>query len=576
MSQRNARLDAAYAKAAEELRRRDAARLNGEDPTPGEIKSSATKPPISEEAKQEAMVMLGLDDLTPFEFETPLELFHFIYPNLNPNPWQDEDLSLLGKPGATAARPLYYNLVAANGSGKDTYIIVPTALYFILTKVRARCIVTTKTKEQLKFQTFKFIVDAAQEFERKLGHKVFDITEFHIECLLTRSEIKGFVTNEPGRGEGYHPFPDSPTAEMMIIINEAKSIEEDMWTAFLRFTGFTHWLEISSPGPQAGHFYKVSTADTTIRAPGNHILGIRYVRFVTAFECKHLEREAIARTINEYGENSPHVRSSIFAEFTALGANTIITVDSITAIREAIQNSRIERNGEDIGIGLDIAAGGDETALTVRRGNVVIDRRYFIQSDTLIAMHMINTYLLSFKNSDYIFNADNGGIGQSSLDYLINAGWRVNRRNNQSPAGNKLVFLNLGAEIWYHTKRLIERQFILLPDDDPKLIQQLTTRQLKSGETSQGKIALQSKPEAKAQGLPSPDRADSFCLCFFSYRPEFYETPVAAPKPILSFEDWLLAQKQQRYNPRAGDVESLVEQSILTGPMFQNDSHRFN
>ena len=119
------------------------------------------------------------------------------------------------------------------------------------------------------------------------------------------------------------------------------------------------------------------------------------------------------------------------------------------------------------------------------------------------------------------------------------------------------------------------KQRIHLPDD-PKLITQLTSRRLKSAESTQGKIALQSKPEARAAGLPSPDRADSLVLCFWSFRPDFIGEILETPTLVepLSYEEWIMAQKRQRYI--GAPTTDTTGYTVLTGAAFQNDTNELN
>ncbi len=148
------------------------------------------------------------------------------------------------------------------------------------------------------------------------GRKVFEIVEFLITCNDTGSEIKCFVTDDPGKAEGRHPF-DEPGAEMAVIINEAKSITDEMFQAFSRFTGYNYWLEISSPGKNSGHFFKRCTK-AKYTFPDKLEIGEFYWRRVTAFDCPHLLGKHIEHLKDEHGEQSLIYRSQVLAEFTSL------------------------------------------------------------------------------------------------------------------------------------------------------------------------------------------------------------------------------------------------------------------
>jgi len=156
----------------------------------------------------------------------------------------------------------------------------------------------------------------------------------------------------------------------------------------------------------------------------------------------------------------------------------------------------------------------------------------------------------------YVFNLDDGGMSRTFSDQLTILGWRTYKRLNQSAAYNKTKYLNLGAQIWAHTGLLFQRRQIPAPTDS-KTIEQLTTRPY--DETGhQGKIALMSKDKMKEDfGLSSPDRADAFCLCYFSFA-STEPTPNAPPKPqgYTMEELALLSERDPNF------LENLLKQNV--------------
>lgn len=515
--------------------------------------------------------------LIAYDFDTPEDFLQLIRPHINYYDWQREISNHLsgylikGQPRQrpTSREPLLYNLVAANGSGKDAYVIAPFACWFACSKIKSRCIITSSSYDQLKNQTYKYIADMCQEFNDLTGEKVFDIVEFKITCLKTKSEIKLFVTDEAGKAEGYHPDPANRDTELAFIANEAKSINDALWTGFSRFTGYNYWLEISSPGAASGHFYKTSSDPNTIRSPDAPRLGARYVKFVSAYDCPEIPSVHIANMIYEHGEDSAFVKSSIKAEFTDIEAGNFIKAETITKCLLI----KSPPKGTDIGIGMDIAAGGDEFTIYVRRGNEPIDRFFWRQRDTTISVDLADMHLDQYRDAHYIFNADAGGLGHPIIDALAQRGWRINRRNNQSPPigqGATRIFGNLGAQMYHHTKRLFERNQIIVPDDD-KTIQQLTSRAKKGNESAQGKFTLQSKIEARAQGHASPDRADAFVLCFFSYNnnpADKREEEIEAERVLISPEQ-LIRLYARGLPPIDKPMMSRGHHTILSGVLFE-------
>ncbi len=86
------------------------------------------------------------------QIDTPADLLLAHRPDLKLYKWQAETLFQLAgytdindldlpKTRPTDKTPLYYNLVAANGSGKDQVVISSFAVWFCLSKVRSRCVI---------------------------------------------------------------------------------------------------------------------------------------------------------------------------------------------------------------------------------------------------------------------------------------------------------------------------------------------------------------------------------------------------------------------------------------------------
>jgi hypothetical protein len=499
-------------------------------PTGNEVTSSV--PPVNPSPKRKGIN--GANDLfnggianveitkEALKIDNPVRLLLLLMPEVTPYRWQFEELMRLGgylttgdyehKSEPTPDEPLKMVLAAANGSGKDMMMIAGFAVWFALTGLRNRVIITSSSFEQTKYQTEVHIRELANRANAKYG-PIFRYTQFHYVCPELGSEIKLFATDEAKRAEGYHPYPGG---KMALIINEAKSVTPEIFEAVARCTGYSYRLEISSPGHRSGEMYNNVTSSNTIHYPGPAKLGRYYFyRKITAYECPCIAKSHIEDMIERRGLNDPLVKSSIFAEFSDYNEPLVITEFAF----DKCANSMVAPTGTDIGIGVDFGGGGDEDAIWVRRGNTIIHKFFFRLADTVAAVRLIDRELAPWKDSKYTFNADNGGIGQAFIDMLRELGWNVNRRNNQSQAFNPKEFLNLGAEMWFWTKRLIEKVAIQLPKDDKKFRLQLTTRYYKGLESSQGKTALESKAEARANGHHSPDRADGFVLCFYGYRP---------------------------------------------------------
>ncbi len=474
----------------------------------------------------------------PLQCDNPIELLLMLKPEMVPYKWQFETLMLTAgylTPGRygpndksviTDTNPLKLVLPAANGSGKDMVIIASFAVWFSLIKARNRVIITSSSFDQTKSQTEPHIRELCNAFNKRFG-PTFRSTQFHHIVPELGSEIKLFATDEAGKAEGFHPWHGG---DMALVINEAKTVSEEIFGALSRCTGYSHWLEISSPGKRHGHMFRM--VQDAIQYPAPAELGRFYYRRVTAYDCPHIPRVHIEAERKDKGESSPWFRSSILAEFSDFDEPVVI---SEYLFDQCFFNPP-KPFGDDTAIGLDLAAGGDENAGFVRRGNRVIHEFFFRQPDTDLAATLIDEQLKPFKNSNYIFRADNGGVGRGIIDKLETLGWRISRTNNQSPAHNKREFLNLGAEIWAKVKRHIEAKRIILPNTH-KLKGQLTTRYWAGDNSTQGKYALEPKPVAKASGRPSPDRADAFVLCFSSLSADVTQEQPKSNQKLITVQE---------------------------------------
>ena len=473
-----------------------------------------------------------------FGFRDLVDVWYAMNPDVHLYKWQYEELMRLSgyRTGSsksvrddwTIDDPYQSALVCANGSGKDMTVIATAAIGLPLLYRDVFVVITSSSFDQLKHQTQNHISRGIEKLNSKFG-KVYDSVEFYHNCKATRGgEIKLFATDEAGRAEGWHPMEVG--GRLVLIVNEAKSIPPPIFDAMDRCWGWSHWLEISSPGPRRGLFYDNFRRSIKYQpgvAPEKHKY---FGRRVDSSQCDHITPEHERKLVEKHGENSYIVQTSLRANFHEQSSETIISINDV----EACENVQPNEQG-DYGIGLDASGGGDETSLYVRKGNRKIGELHFDrEKDTIKAVNRVHRYLLDlglspFMTEPYVFNLDDGGMSRTFSDQLTILGWRTYKRLNQSAAFNKTKYLNLGAQIWAHTGLLFQRRQIPCPPDS-KTIEQLTTRPYdESGH--QGKIALMSKDKMKEDfGLDSPDRADAFCLCYFSYA-STEPSPNDPPKP---------------------------------------------
>jgi len=469
---------------------------------------------------------LSLSDLWESPYDMLLFLQDDFHSEVNPTrlyKWQIQFMLDFASKDWTAQVPFKAAVRAANGSGKDRYLIAACIVWFCVKYSESVAIVTSASGTQLDRQTYTYIKQLADLTNTKCGDGVWKVNYRHLECLVSHSTIELFVTDESGRAEGWHPIV--PNGKLAIFTSEAKSIPDEIFTALSRCTGFTHRVDVSSPGLPMGFFFNTCSSAInrkTIHSVSEALERGSWVEYhVTAYDCTHLSDgtyiEELKRSMPG-GESGAAFKSCVLAEFGTTDEMTVIPYQHIWKC--------VNRSGSTVGWlseptntgGLDLSAGGDETVLSVRNGNKllkVIGFRFNNTQDTVnFLVEEFKKYELDRPNS-FIY-ADAGGLGKPIIDQLRSKGWtNIRYVLNQAKAYNDRVYLNRGAEMWFKFGKLLETGEIWLANDD-RLIRQLATRYYKITEGNKHK--LESKLQARAAGRPSPDRGDSVVLCFSNYK----------------------------------------------------------
>ena len=292
-------------------------------------------------------------------FDSPLRLLCLFDPILSdPNftlyPWQAECLKKLGTVKPTSQDAYMEAICAANGSGKDRFIIAPFVVWFLMTKRKALVIGTSASGLQLSNQTEKYIdalcIKVNNWSQQYMGKAIFKVRQRKKTCILSGSECFLFATDEKSKAEGYHPM--EPNSEMAIIVNEAKSVTPDIYEALGRCTGFNYWLDVSTPGEPLGDFHE-------------HFQSWDNKRHITYYDCPHQNKKLFEADRKKYGEHSAYFRSKWLALFTFVGGKYVISHEKLVTLRKKVKNDSVKwiLKDEPIRVGGDIALSsyGDES-----------------------------------------------------------------------------------------------------------------------------------------------------------------------------------------------------------------------
>jgi hypothetical protein len=411
-------------------------------------------------------------------------------------PWQDQVLRWFEDP----TKRMLGALVTPNGAGKSSGVVAALALWWASVHRRGKVVITTKDSKQLDQQIYP-----AMERHRPTLKGWTWTTSPYIEIRAAsdhrkrRGKIVAFTTNDAGRAEGWHK-DDDYDGPLLIIVDEAKSVEEEIFRAIDRCT-YNALLYVSSPGLALGSFYDAFTRNRPLFA----------CRTVSLEDCPHIPKERIKGIIDKYGEKHPFTRSTVFGEFMDQDEGMAVVfplriVEKSLATAGSRLGPQASRHTDQSAF-CDFAAGGDENVLAIRSGNRLEIAAAWRDRDTMAA---VGRFIIEFTKaglqSHEIF-ADEGGLGKPMIDALWRSGWEVNRVNNGQKAYDP-AYEARGAEMWHETAAAATRGEVILPADDD-LISQLTTR--RASITSDGRLGIEPKRELAKRNLPSPDRADAIC-----------------------------------------------------------------
>jgi phage terminase large subunit len=383
----------------------------------------------------------------------------------------------------------------ANGAGKTSTLIPVPVLAGMAFYPRMKVVITSGVERQVRGQIFPALRAHATKLQG------WDFTDNTITAP-NGSVCIGFSTNDGGRFEGWHGntnrFYDLAQNDgpLMIIVDEAKSVEQSIFDAIDRCT-YQFLMIMSSCGGSCGQFYKTQTSEArfykTFQIPSSH--------------CPHADHKKNLELIQKRGIQDPLVRSKIFAEFMGDEAGSVL--------RRAWVQACLDRPPQfhpgQRRIYCDFAAGGDENTIASSEGNKVRLEAAWREKDTMRAcgqfIHHFNRLGITPTTVAEQVAADADGLGKPMLDRLAELGWHLKREHNGARASDPRAYKNLNAETWWEGAKRFELGQVILENADDVTIAQLTERQ--GWAASNGQLEIESKADMKARGLDSPDRADA-------------------------------------------------------------------
>lgn len=438
--------------------------------------------------------------------------------------------------------------VSANGVGK-TYTAAALVLGAVFTFRPLKGIITSKTGRQAEKQTWDEVqsIYYNSPFFKEMaarGDPFGDMQETQLKIAPGWYVLQFSVAGGKSSADIEAAFEGYHQENMILVLDEAKAIHPAIWSSSERlFTDTSGWcrmVAISSAGFKASPFGQCfyGRGATTWK---HHK--------TTAFESPRVSKDRIRDVIETWGKHHPLVRSMIFAEFMDQDENTLIPLMDIEkCIRRNGESPPLTGQGQ---IAIDWAREGDnKTVFGVRRGNYVYPMRSWRKKKgTWSAMEVLR---LAEEYPSFPMISDETGLGGPIQDLVEEIqkehGKRVRIQGLMvgNPARDSGHFANIRAEMYVQLARRFEKGEISIPDD-PELIAELSS--IKYEGDSRGRMRMQGKREMLAEGIPSPDKADTLAMMFYF---EAYATTATVFDPSEEAEGGLDKEEKPDYAYKHG------------------------
>lgn len=417
--------------------------------------------------------------------------------------------------------------------GKSTSAVI-LALWWVVTRARARVIMTSSSGRQVRSVLWKELRRVYRKARYKIGGKLHKVPDAGLQFDDER-EVIGFSTDEPEKMAGFSG-PD-----ILFILDEASGIPEAIFEAIEgnRAAG-ARLVMFSNPTQTSGTFFDA------FHSKAHFWHGIRIssaespnVQAGTAVVPGLAGRGWIEEKKQEWGEDSPIYQVRVEGNFPTQGSNVVISLALVTRAEERWRDAdEAEKAGEPallgdgpLELGVDPARfGDDESVIAPRRGKKVFVLRAFQGLDGVqLAGEVLRTIRELRRPGDPLprVKVDVIGIGASCADQLRYHTDPDGRRElvlvevNSAESATSSEYHRLRDQLWFAIPAWIKEGGALPPDS--KL-----TRDLVAPNYSfdpQGRYLVESKDKTKVRLKNSPDRGDAVALSIFQGQGPLVDVP---------------------------------------------------
>ena len=335
----------------------------------------------------------------------------------------------------------------------------------------------------------------------------------------------GLSTNEGVRFQGWH-------GRILIVLDEAPGVLPEIYEAIegIRAGGWVHVLMLGNPIIASGPFYdafgrnrKAWNTFTISAFDTPNLAGVDLPRLLEMSDDELsvaprpylVTRRWVKEKYEEWGEGHPLWEAKVLGQFPTQSENALISLAWLENARE-----RRNRDGDILKI----------QAWTQRdpRGEVLAallpfkGRRDFTAGVDVAGPGEAETVLCVRAGGEGIVNVDTIGIGYYFARHIEDAGFKVRDINvsETGPPVDTEKYRNLKAQLYWGLRERFEQKAVGGLTDDTTIGQ---LAGILYGHSARGQVEIESKDDALARGVPSPDRAEGVMLAFAPPAPEYVQ-----------------------------------------------------
>jgi len=412
-----------------------------------------------------------------------------------PTDQQAQLLTEVSKPGA------HVSVRSGHGPGKTT-VFAWLVLWFVGLYTDCRVPCTAPTGHQLNDllwpEISKWLNNMHPLWKRDMvvtSDKVFVKDAPKTQYAVARTARP----ENPEALQGFH------ANNLMFLIDEAPGIEEPIFEVAegALSTPDARVVMTANPTRTEGYFYRSHHEE-------------RHFWTTLHFDCLKsplVAQEYIDKMKERYGKESNIFKVRVRGDFPEASEDVLIP---LSWVQEA-HGRNVEYPSAQRVAGLDVARFGDDAnSLVIRQGQTIFHLDQWRNYDLMQTVGKVADLYRKEQLFDLV-HVDSIGLGAGVVDRLQEMNIPVAGVNVAESSPQNERFNRLRDQLWWSTREFFEyKQSRIEPDikglllDD--LIGQLTS--IRYGFTSNGKIRVEGKDEAKKRGLESPNLADALNLTF--------------------------------------------------------------